>query len=141
MDECKICYDEITDNTVVYNWINNNRSKSNFCSECVNYMINNNFNNYINDINKTDCEKSLKSALSTPIPLNLTIDSLKKSQQIDFIEYSDKKISAKLEKKISDEDLNLLNIELKEILLKMNNLEFDYINEIIKIINKFNLKK
>ena len=139
MDECKICYDEITNNTIVYNWINNYRSKSNFCSECVNHMINNNFNNYINDINKADCEKSLKSALSVPIPLNLTIDSLKKSQQIDFIEYSDKKISAKLEKKISDEDLNLLNIELKEILLKMNNFEFDYINEIIKIINKFNL--
>ena len=61
-------------------------------------MINNNFNNYINEINKSDCEKSLKSSLSAPIPLNLTIDSLKRSQQLILLNIQIEKYLPNLKK-------------------------------------------
>jgi len=140
METCTICYEELNENIIVYNWINNEKSKSNFCLECVTYMLNNNFDNYISEINKADCEKSLRSALSKPIPLNLTLDSLKNSKEIDFIEYSNEKNPAKLIKKISDDQLILLNEELKNIFLKLNDINFDYISKIKEIMLIYNLE-
>jgi hypothetical protein len=101
-------------------------------------MLNNNFDNYLTEINKADCEKSLKCALSKPIPSNLTLDSLKNSKEIDFIEYSNQKNSAKLVKKISDDQLKLLNEDLKNIFLKLGDINFDYISKIKEIMLIYN---
>jgi sporulation protein YlmC with PRC-barrel domain len=139
METCTICYEELNNDIIVYNWINNEKSRSNFCLDCVTYMLNNNFDNYLTEINKADCEKSLKCALSKPIPLNLTLDSLKNSKEIDFIEYSNVKIPAKLIKKISDDQLKLLNEELNNIFLNLSDINFDYISKIKEIMLIYNL--
>ena len=139
MTECGICYDDFDSNNIVHLWINNEKTKSKYCITCTNYMLNNNFEKYINDISKADCEKSLSNALSSPIPMNLTIDTLKKSTQIDYIENLDNKISAKLIKTITDDELIELNKELGLVLSRISEVMFDYLGEIQIILKKYNL--
>jgi hypothetical protein len=136
---CGICFDEISNDTIVFFHINNQKSQSKFCYNCIQYMLEDLFNKYINDIADADCEKSLFNALSEPIPLNLTIDTMKKSKQIDLIEYSSNLISAKLQKKITDLELDELNKDIKLLLPKLSDKLFDYISAIKEILTKYKL--
>ena len=135
MTECGICYDDFDSNNIVHLWINNEKTKSNYCITCTNYMLNNNFEKYINDIGKADCEKSLSNALSSPIPINLTIDTLKKSTQIDYIENLDKSLALSLEKRIQIKSRRMKGINplerrlaaIKEILSNYENIIFTFL--------------
>jgi hypothetical protein len=139
MLECGICFDEITYQNIVYYYINNNKTQSKFCCDCTEYMIENHFQKYINDIANADCEKSLFSALANPIPLNLTVDTYKKSQQIDLIEFPTKQISGKLKKNITDIELEELNKDLQLLLPMLSDESFDYIGVIKQILTKYKL--
>jgi len=78
---CGICCEEMDNENTP--WLDQEfQSSTIFCLDCLKYMIDNNFSRYIGDIAKADCEKSLGSALSDPIPMYVTKDSLKKSKQI-----------------------------------------------------------
>ncbi len=134
--ECTICYDSI-DST---NQLTNPKNSSNlgFCVGCLNYMIGNNFFRYIQEIAKADCEKSLSNALSHPIPLFVTANSLKSGEQYEELECGGVKISCKLTKPIDDFTLNKLNYELEQIKTQMSDPTFDYLDQIAKLITSYN---
>ena len=138
--ECSICMEQIELLDQLYVYPNGNKLK--FCFDCVSYMIKNNFSRYINEISHADCESSLKSALKEQIPLFITIDSLKKSEQIKQIKFRNKIFDSKLIKPISDESLNNLNKQFAQIVKQINldsTGQFDYLGEIIKILHNYNL--
>jgi hypothetical protein len=139
MIECISCCSDITDNNRVINIIKNIKLDSYFCSECIQYLLQTHFTKYINDIAKADCEKSLSQILAYPIPLNLTIDTLIGSRQLDNIIIKNKNIIPKLEKIITDEELIQLNIDLKLIHLKLLDPLYDYLYEIKIVLKKYNL--
>jgi hypothetical protein len=111
-----------------------------FCLDCLKYMIDNNFSRYIQDIAKADCEKSLGSALADPIPLYVTKDSLKKSEQIIKVYLSDSVLDCKLLKPIDDIILDELNNQFNKIKFQMDHEPtFDYLGTIAQILKSYNL--
>ena len=135
---CAICYDDLNLSNQIFTYPD--KSKLVFCLSCAKYMIDNNFSRYIKEITDADCEKSLKTALSQPIPLYLTIDSFKKSKQIEKIIFGENIIECKLLKTITDEQLQTLNKQLEQIKIQIdNNNVFDYLETIKELITQYNL--
>jgi hypothetical protein len=135
---CAICCDDFDSSNQIYSCPDN--LKLSFCLSCANYMIENNFSRYIKEIADADCEKSLKSALSQPIPLYITIDSLKKSRQLPQILTVGGIIDTKLQKTISDQQLGELNEQFDQIKKQIDNNDvFDYLGTIKKLLTQYNL--
>ena len=136
---CGICCEDM-DNTNTP-WLDQDlKSSTIFCLDCLKYMIDNNFSRYIQDIAKADCEKSLGSALADPIPLYVTKDSLKKSEQIIKVYLSDSVLDCKLLKPIDDIILDELNNQFNKIKFQMDHEPtFDYLGTIAQILKSYNL--
>lgn len=137
---CAICCDNFDSSNQIYSYPDN--IKIIFCLDCAKYMIGNNFSRYIKEISESDCERSLKSALSEPIPLYLTIDTLKKSKQIEQIVCGNEIINCKLEKPINDIELDELNKQFYQIKIQIDkNIElgFDYLGTIKELLTNYNL--
>lgn len=140
MTTCGICCEDLDQSNTL--WLDQEfKSQLIFCSECLKYMIKSNFSRYIQEIEKADCEKSLGSALSDPIPLYITQDTLKKSKQIIQVYLLDgSTIDCKLEKPIDDLTLANLNLKLSEIKFQMDqDPTFDYLDTIKKLLEEFSL--
>jgi hypothetical protein len=135
--ECTICYDEID----LTNKLTNPKDSTQmgFCLNCLNYMIENNFSRYIKEIANADCEKSLRAALSHPIPLFITDNSLKSGVQIEELVCENILISCKLDKPINDLMLKELNEGIGLIKSQMSDPTFDYLEQISKLIKSFGL--
>jgi hypothetical protein len=139
---CVICCEDMDETNTP--WLDSNfKSSTIFCLDCLKYMIKNNFSRYIQDIAKADCEKSLGSALTDPIPMYVTKDTLKKSEQITEVYLSNEileVLDCKLLKPIDDIILNKLNNQFNKIKLQMDNEPtFDYLGEITRILKSYNL--
>jgi len=135
--ECTICCDEIDSTNQLTN--PKNSSQMVFCLGCLNYMIENNFSRYIQEIAKADCEKSLSSVLTHPIPLFITSNSLKSGEQIEELVFKNVTICCKLIKPIDDLVLKEFNDKLKLIKVQMSDPTFDYLDQIAKLISLYNL--
>jgi hypothetical protein len=136
--ECPICCDELDLTNKIKSYPDEEQVC--FCLNCANYMIENNFYRYIKEIANADCERSLKSALSEPIPEYLTVDSLKKSKQIKDLVCQDQIINCKLNKSINDLELDNLNKRFNQILCQIDiDEEFDYLGIIKELLDEFNL--
>ena len=136
---CGICCEDMNETNTP--WLDQDlKSSTIFCLDCLKYMIDNNFSRYIQDIAKTDCEKSLGSALADPIPMYVTKDSLKKSEQIIKVYLSDSVLDCKLLKPIDDIILHELNNQLNKIKFQMDHEPtFDYLGTIAQILKLYNL--
>ncbi len=139
--ECSICYDLIDSNNLLSN--PKNSTQMGFCVNCLNYMIENNFSRYVREIGKADCEKSLSSALTHPIPKYITTNSLKSGEQIEELKCGsgDQIIECKLVKPIDDLILDKLNQELELIKSQMLDPTFDYLDQIAKLLALYGLDK
>jgi len=136
---CGICCEDMDETNTP--WLDQDlKSSTIFCLDCLKYMIDNNFSRYIQDIAKADCEKSLGSALADPIPLYVTKDSLKKSEQIIKVYLSDSVLDCKLLKPIDDIILDELNNQFNKIKFQMDHEPtFDYLGTITQILKSYNL--
>jgi len=136
---CGICCEDMDETNTP--WLDQDlKSNTIFCLDCLKYMIDNNFSRYIQDIAKADCEKSLGSALADPIPLYVTKDSLKKSEQIIKVYLSDSVLDCKLLKPIDDIILDELNNQFNKIKFQMDHEPtFDYLGTITQILKSYNL--
>lgn len=140
MSICAICCEDLDQTNTP--WLDHDlKTNTLFCLDCLKYMIENNFSRYIEEIAKADCEKSLGSALSDPIPLYVTTDSLKKSQQITQVYLLDGVVlQTKLSKPIDDQTLNQLNQDLNKIKLQMDlDPTFDYLGTIGELLKSYSL--
>ena len=137
---CAICCDNMDKTNTLY-LLPDKLDQIIFCIECIEYMINNNFSRYIQNIANADCEKSLKSSLIDHIPLYITKDCLKKSEQIIQLYLSDDHIiDCKLVKPINDTILEELNKELDNIKNQMDlDNSFDYLGSIQKLLKDYGL--
>jgi hypothetical protein len=72
-DECCVCYTEFDEETTVMfqekqdsEW-----KKGAYCYDCTQYLIDNNWKKYMDDVEKADCKRSLRNALKCGPPINM----------------------------------------------------------------------
>lgn len=119
--ECSYCFENITkDNFVLYQ--NKERGewyKFQYCSSCVVFIINNQWNKYVQDVEKTDCMRSLESLLEMGPPINFRDRNIENNNEIHKFYYSGSEQSAKLAGSlIGEERITWLNNKKKLLLNK-----------------------
>ena len=71
---CGCCFDEIDNNNMVKYKINSHDSQwliSNYCENCVNYIISTSWKIFTDSVEKADCKKSLQKILDVGPPINI----------------------------------------------------------------------
>lgn len=137
---CKACYDDLDETTMVENIfidVETIHKQSNFCNDCVIYMLNNIFPNLINTIKNETCEKTLKEILSVDLPTHLTVDGTGRGKIIDKIKINKRIRSTDLTRNIPDEDIDYINEQMKIIHSKMDNEMYSYIDDIKTLFDKY----
>jgi hypothetical protein len=100
-----------------------------YCIDCFNYIINNNYYQYIDKLKTIDCEQGLKNLIIMGIPLYFRDAYIENNQLIKEFYYNNQYLSGKLKTNLSDEQIEQLNELLKitdisniKMVLKMYNL-------------------
>lgn len=139
MSECLFCMSELSD--VVYYLIAEDKwQEHTSCFDCIQYIIQNNWKLYLKNIKNADCEKSLKEILNNGLINYLTLNGNIFGTIVKKIKYNDKIYETRLTNSLSDELLNEINLELKQILNNMEIIiDYDYINQINNLLKKYNL--
>ena len=96
--ECLSCMDDITiENYVLYKDQENNEWKScYYCSICIKYMIDTQWDNYINSIEKVDCAATLRRLLEMGPPINFRDKTIECNNEVYKFYYSGQEQDAKL---------------------------------------------
>ena len=137
--ECPICYELIDENLVVKYELLNNLCRYDYCIDCTNYLIENQFNNHINNIIKADCLKSLKNSLRYSIPDKITTNTLNSGIPIDRLYFNGKYLNSDVIMLISKTKFKLLKKELRNVYENLEKDEYDYMKEINDIFKKYGI--
>ena len=137
--ECPVCFDTI-EKVVYYTTDGETWLQHKYCFACLKDIKDNAWRMYIDNIKKADCERSLKTCLQYGIPDKLTVDSTLIMPVMQALMVGDALVPTKLDKTISDEDLEKLNTDFKRIYDEMIGSDaLDYIGEIKSALEKYNL--
>jgi hypothetical protein len=124
---CKLCFEDIV-NIVQYD-----NKQFDYCIDCLNYLLKNQWYDYIHKIKTMDCEKSLKNLINGKIPTHFRDVMINDNQEIKEFIFHNEIISGKLNASLSINDIDILNDKLQ---LCLN--EHDYITAIKNLIANIN---
>ena len=71
---CSSCFDEIDNNNMVKYKVKSENKQwliSNYCENCVHYVINTSWKIFTDSVEKADCKKSLQKILDVGPPINI----------------------------------------------------------------------
>jgi len=128
--ECKICFESIDNNDIITYNINNNINQLDYCIDCLNLLLKNNWYDYIKKLKNMDCEKSLKNMIMSKIPIYFRDSQINNGEEIIEFIYHHQKISGQLESSKSIKDINVLNMQLLNAINQV-----DYITSISNLLN------
>lgn len=110
MSYCQCCYDELNkDNSAKYtDKKGGDKMDSIFCRECIEIVLDTQWNTYVNLIKKADCAAALKRAIDIGPPTNLRDPKAfpcdNKSKEVYTFYYGKRKKSAKLKGSLEGEE-------------------------------------
>jgi hypothetical protein len=142
MDPCKMCFEDITELLNVKYKLSEIDEFKNFvyCSECLELLIDNQWEKYVTNLKKVDCEKSLLSLVNDGPPMNFRDTHIEDNKEIYEFYYNDKIYSAKLKGSLDENERKELHNKLINIVTNLQNgTDYDYLSNINKLIIEFNL--
>lgn len=142
MDSCKLCFEDIDNDSIVKYRMSEIDYFKNFvyCSDCLELLINGQWEKYITNLKKVDCEKSLLSLIHAGTPVNFRDTHIEDNKEIYEFYYNGKICSAKLKGSLNENERKNLDNKLINIISNVKNgIDFDYLGNINKLIIEFNL--
>lgn len=150
--ECQLCYSEFEDDcpNVKYKMNENDEFIDfNYCSLCIETMLDNRYDTFVKNIIESDCQKSFVSSISCPIPNKLTSNLLHTGEEIYEFEIRGERVPSILKKRVSettfsDSEFNEFNTDITKLRENINENGIDscdylsYVDE-LKIKFKLNL--
>ena len=125
MNECLSCYDEIVMELLYRDVENGNWKSCPYCENCINWYIQNQWDEYVNVIKSETCKKTLQRLLKLGPPTRIRepsgLPTSDPSGQIWDLKSGNRTISAKLDGVYVGEKMEKYKIELKEYLMVLNN--------------------
>lgn len=142
MDSCKLCFEDITDDSIVKYRMSeiDEFKKFVYCSECLELLIDGQWDKYVTNLKKVDCEKSLLSLVNDGPPINFRDTYIEDNKEIYEFYYNNKVSSAKLKGSLLINERKELHNKLINIISNVQNgSDFDYLGNINKLIIEFEL--
>lgn len=142
MDSCKMCFEDITKLLEVKYRLSEIDEFKNFvyCSECLELLIDEQWEKYVTNLKKVDCEKSLLSLIKDGPPINFRDTHIEDNREIYEFYYNDKIQSAKLKGSLEENERKNLHDRLTNIISNVQNgNDYDYLTNINKLVLEFNL--
>lgn len=142
MISCKICFEDISDESIVKYRLSEIDSFKifDYCNQCLEDLINTQWEKYITNLKKVDCEKSLLSLIDAGTPINFRDNCIENNKEICEFQYNDKIFSAKLKGSLDEDKRKKLDDKLVNIIINIKNgTDFDYLGNINKVLQEFNL--
>ncbi len=146
---CKFCFEDIIEESKVQYRLSNVEDFKDFvyCLDCLNLLINTQWDKYVSGLKKADCEKSLLALIACGPPINFRDTYIEENKEIYEFYYNNKIHSAKLKSSLSAEERYELHKKLSKIASnsnshknKDNNIDdFDYLGNIDKLLKEYNL--
>jgi len=139
---CKICFEDIADDSIVKYRLSKIDSFKifDYCNQCLEDLMDTQWEKYITNLKKVDCEKSLLSLVIDGPPVNFRDTCIENNIQIYEFQHNDKVFSAKLKGSLNEDERKNLHNRLTDIITNVKNgSDFDYLGNINKLLNEFNL--
>jgi hypothetical protein len=142
MIACKICFEDIADESIVkYRLSEIDKFKTfDYCNECLEDLMNTQWEKYITNLKKVDCEKSLLSLVKDGTPTNFRDNCIEDNREIYEFQCNNKIFSAKLKGSLDEDKRKELHNRLIDIITNVKNgTDYDYLGNIDKLLKEFNL--
>lgn len=143
---CKVCFEDLTnDINVMYKLSITDEFKDfDYCSICLDELINSQWNKFVNELKKVDCEEVLNRLIILGPPINFRDHSIEDNKEIHEFYFNNQIHSAKLKNSFNKENNEKLWKRLIDVgnFLKCKDVDIDkidYINELQKVLIEFNL--
>ena len=136
MQYCKLCFNELTTDTVVMYRLteNTNYKIFSYCIECLNILKETQWSKYIHDLKNADCEKSFIALIKSKPPTHFRDSCIEDNKEIyDFL-YKGEIYSAKLKGALKEEKREALYTQLLNVITSN-----DYLTNVKNILNTFGL--
>lgn len=142
MDSCKMCFEDITESLMVKYRLSEIDEFKNFvyCSECLELLIDKQWEKYVTNLKKVDCEKSLLSLINDGVPINFRDTHIEDNKEIHEFYYNNKICSGKLKGSLLIDERKELQDKLINIISNVKNgTDYDYLGNINKLTLEYNL--
>lgn len=142
MDSCKLCFEDIANDSIVKYRISEIDEFKNFvyCIECLELLIDGQWEKYITNLKKVDCEKSLLSLINSGTPMNFRDTYIEENKEIYEFLANNKIFSAKLKGSLNENERKNLHNKLVNIATNLQNgSDYDYLNRVNELIIEFKL--
>ena len=139
---CKMCFEDIADDSIVKYRLSvfDDFKTFVYCSECLELLINGQWEKYITNLKKVDCERSLLSLINDGPPINFRDTYIEENKEIHEFQYNGKIYSAKLKGSLDENERRKLHNKLIDIISNVQNgSDYDYLNNVNKLILEFKL--
>ena len=117
---CKICYDDIENDLLMVTECNQ-KIKSNLCLNCIDLLIHNKIDTYIDAINNETCPKASLNMYKNGLPTHLTIDGSTFGTKVLYYVFNDIEHSGELLSKKSIDELSSIKQELANVVFAIEN--------------------
>ena len=137
-----MCFDDIPDESIVKYRLSELDDFKTFvyCSECLELLIDGQWDKYITNLKKVDCERSLLSLINDGPPINFRDTYIEGNKEIHEFQYNGNIYSAKLKGSLDENQRKELHNKLIDIISNVQNgNDYDYLANINKLIVEFNL--
>ena len=142
MIACKLCFEDIPDDSIVKYRLSEIDSFKifDYCNQCLEDLMNTQWEKYITNLKKVDCEKSLLSLIKDGTPINFRDNCIEDNKEIYEFQCYDKVFPAKLKGSLDEDKRKELHNRLTDIITNVKNgTDFDYLGNIDKLLKEFNL--
>ena len=142
MITCEVCFEDIAEDSIVKYRLSETDDFKVFvyCSECLKIIINEQWDKYVTNLKKVDCEKSLLSLIQDGPPINFRDTCIEDNKEIYEFYYDNKIISAKLKGSLNENERTQLHYKLLNILTDLKHgTDYDYLTRINELILEFKL--
>lgn len=142
MDSCKICFEDITELLLVKYKLSevDDFKLFPYCKVCLESLISNQWERYVINLKKVDCEKSLLSLINDGTPMNFRDTQIENNKEIYEFYYDNEIQSAKLKGSLNERERKELHDKLVYIISNVKNgSDYNYLGNINKLILEFNL--
>ena len=137
-----MCFEDIVNDSIVKYRMSEIDEFKNFvyCGECLELLIDKQWEKYVTNLKKVDCEKSLLSLIKDGTPANFRDTHIEDNKEIYEFYYNNEVHSAKLKGALNENERKKLHNKLINIISNVQNgSDYDYLGNINKLIIEFNL--
>lgn len=146
MTECKLCLDDVSQETKVLYRLSSDGEFIDFdyCIDCLDNLMEQQWEKYIKDLRTADCEKSLLLLIHRGPPIRFRDACVSNNTEIHEFMHNGSIKSSKLNCPLDESVVRELHEKLSSIIVNSNKVEnsandFDYLGNISNMLKEYNL--